>query len=151
MTHVQVQWSCRVWRTSSGPGWVWSVCRGLKTWVKRRLLACLEQPPIPRGDTTQSAQWLCALLLIKLWNTIGCYCDLKLWVTPGFFERLEHEKVTWHGANKNTEVIVWKTRADSEGLADEGWRAVFVAARLGHCSGLMSDSCFTEYILIVKC
>lgn len=41
--NTQVWWhmfrfsQAAVWRTSSGPGRVWSVCRGLKAWVKRRL------------------------------------------------------------------------------------------------------------------
>lgn len=47
-------------------------------------------------------------LLRKLWNTIGCYCDLKLWPTPGFFERLEHEKVRFCMAPLKTLKLLYK-------------------------------------------
>lgn len=143
MTHVQVQSSCslknvfRAWKSLISVPWTQSV-------GEKETLACLEQPPIPRADTTQSAQWHCVLLLRKLWNTIGCYCDLKLWLTPGFFERLEHEKVTFCMAPLNTLKLLYKNMSWLWGFGRFGrMNGRVCSARLGHCSGLMSDSCFT--------
>lgn len=89
-------------------------------------------------------KWHCVLLLRKLWNTIGCYCDLKLWLTPGFFERLEHEKVTFCMAPLNTLKLLYKNMSWLWGFGRFGrMNGRVCSARLGHCSGLMSDSCFT--------